>query len=177
MNAVRLARQWIEFWRIRFPSPQPVLYARPEIAFTVLIQIDDPTAKSTILAVALNTAIPNHTEATSRNPHSASPYRAFSILKELENILIGKLRVRSQLTVLPTGKPLRGAYPKRPVARGEQAPNLTGGKRLIRWRLPGDCPNPIEAKQAGFCTQPEITVGRLSNRADDALRKSFADLP
>jgi hypothetical protein len=48
---------------------------------------------------------------------------------------------------------------------------------LIRWRLPGDVPDTIEAKQAEFRAQPEITVGCLSDGVDDASRKVVADPP
>ncbi len=48
---------------------------------------------------------------------------------------------------------------------------------LIRWRLPGDVPDTIEAKQAEFRAQPEITVGRLGNGVDGAFGKAVADLP
>ena len=79
------------------------------------------------------------------------------------NILSGKFRVLSQLAVLPTCKPFIGANPKTPIARGEQASNVAAGEMLTRRRLPWDEPNAIEAKQAEFRAQPEITVGRLSD--------------
>jgi hypothetical protein len=91
--------------------------------------------------------------------------------------LSGKLRVVSQLAVLPTCKPFRGANPKTPIARGEQASNIAAGEMLTRRRLPWDAPNAIEAKQAEFRAEPEITVGRLSNRVDDAFEKAVADRP
>ena len=48
---------------------------------------------------------------------------------------------------------------------------------LARGGLPGDASNAIEAKQAEFRAQPEITVGRLRDRLDGAVGKAFADLP
>jgi hypothetical protein len=48
---------------------------------------------------------------------------------------------------------------------------------LTHWRLPWDAPNTVEAKQAEFGAEPEITIGRLSNRSDDAFEKAFADGP
>ena len=83
----------------------------------------------------------------------------------------------SQLAVLPTCKPFRSADPKTPVARDEQASNIAAGEMLTRWRLPWDAPNAIEAKQAEFRAQPEITVGRLGNRGDRAFEKAVADRP
>jgi hypothetical protein len=68
-----------------------------------------------------------------------------------------------QLSVLPTGKPFVGADPKAPIARGEQLSNIATGEVLTRWRLPWDASNAIEAKQARFGAEPEITVGRLGN--------------
>src|SRR5215813_11418536 len=48
---------------------------------------------------------------------------------------------------------------------------------LTRWRLPGKGLHTIEANQTKLGTQPEITVGRLSNAADDTFGKALADLP
>jgi hypothetical protein len=48
---------------------------------------------------------------------------------------------------------------------------------LIRRRLPRDRSHAIEAKQAEFCTQPEITVRCLSNGEDQAFGKALTDLP
>ena len=81
------------------------------------------------------------------------------------------------LAVLPTGQPLTGPDPERAVARGEQAVNLAGGEMLIRWRLPGDSSDPIEANEGVLRSQPEIAVGRLGNRGDGAFGKALADLP
>ncbi len=74
------------------------------------------------------------------------------ILKELKNISSRKLRVLCDLAVLPTCKPFRGAYPKRPVARDDNRLNETRRELLVSWWLPGDGPDTIEAKQAEFCT-------------------------
>src|SRR5262245_17355699 len=115
LNAARLAGQRIEFWRTRFPSPQPALHSRPDTVFTVLIQTEHAMTKRAILPPALDAAIPNRAEAAGRNPRSVDPYRAFPILKQLENILSGKFRILSEFAVLPTGKSFRGANPKRPV--------------------------------------------------------------
>jgi hypothetical protein len=48
---------------------------------------------------------------------------------------------------------------------------------LAGLRLPRDEPIAIEAKQAGFGTNPEVTVGGLRNGVDAALEKAFADHP
>jgi hypothetical protein len=69
------------------------------------------------------------------------------------------------------------ANPKTPIARDEQACNEAAGEMLIRWRLPWDAPNAIEAKQTEFRAEPEITVGRLSNCVDGACEKAIADRP
>jgi len=70
------------------------------------------------------------------------------ILKERKETLSGKLRVLSQLAVLPTPKAFIGANPKSPIPRGEQPVNLAAGELLTRWRLPRDSPPAIEAQQA-----------------------------
>src|SRR5262249_7780278 len=128
------------------------------------------------LSVALDAAIPNRAEPAGK-PHSRDPYRASPILKELENILSGQLWILSKFPVLPTGKSFRGANPKRPVAGGQQTPYKVIRQILIRWRLPGDGPDAIEANQAEFRTQPEIAVGRLGNPSDGAFGKAVANLP
>jgi hypothetical protein len=85
------------------------------------------------------------------------------ILKECFNLLPIQLGVVSQLAVLPTCKPFTGANPETPVARGAQVSNIVAGETLALWRLPRNVPNTIEAKQAEFRAEPEITVGCLSN--------------
>jgi len=54
---------------------------------------------------------------------------------------------------------------------------MAAWEMLARWRLPWDEPNAIEANQAKFRAQPEITVGRLSNGRDGAFEKAVADGP
>jgi hypothetical protein len=89
----------------------------------------------------------------------------------------GKLRILNQLAVLPTCEPLIGANPQTPIARYEQLSNMAMGETLTRGGLPWGGPNPVEAKQAEFRAQPEITVGRLSHRVDGGREKAFADRP
>jgi hypothetical protein len=93
------------------------------------------------------------------------------------DILPGQFRVVGQLAVLPTCKPFRGANPKTSIAPGEHASNIGAREMLTRGRLPGDAPNAVEAKQAEFCAEPEITVGCLSNRVDDGFEKAVANGP
>jgi hypothetical protein len=44
-------------------------------------------------------------------------------------------------------------------------------------RPPRDRSNAVEVEQAGFRTEPEISVGRLSNGGDGAFEKAAADRP
>ena len=75
----------------------------------------------------------------------------------------GKLRVLSELAALPTRQPF-GVPIQRVPSRAASRPRMSlDGKMLIRRRLPGDVPDAIEAKQAEFRAQPEITVGRLGD--------------
>ena len=111
----------------------------------------------------MGAAAPNRAESPRGSRHSAGPNRPFPILKERNDGLSSELRVMSQLAVLPTCKSFIGANPKTPIARGEQASNMAAGEMLTCRRLPWDAPNAIEAKQAEFRAEPEITVGRLSN--------------
>src|SRR6185369_17790105 len=94
------------------------------------------------------------------------PYRAFTILEECKNNLSGKLWILTELAVFPTCESLIGADPKCPVARCQQVRNDAVGETLIRWRLPGDILDAIEADHSEFCAKPEITVRRLGNGVD-----------
>jgi hypothetical protein len=99
------------------------------------------------------------------------------ILKERINGLAGKLRVLSQLAILPTCQTFTGSNPKTSIARGEEAFNKIAGEMLARRRLPGDTPHAIKTKQTEFRAHPQIAVGRLSYGVDHAFGKAFADLP
>src|SRR5277367_2952530 len=93
------------------------------------------------------------------------------------DILPGQFRVVIQLAVLPTCKSFSGANPKTSIARGEHASNIGAREMLARGRLPRDAPNAVEAKQAEFRAEPEITVGCLGNRVDDGFEKAVANGP
>src|SRR5215813_3045155 len=81
LYAVRLVRQRIEFWRTGSPSPQPSIHSpRPQIALAVFEQTDNPTPKGAILSIALDAAVANRRETSSRNTQSGSPYPSFAIL-------------------------------------------------------------------------------------------------
>src|SRR6266852_6252098 len=85
--------------------------------------------------------------------------------------------VLSQLAVLPAGKPLKRADPKRPITRDEQASYIGAREIFTRWRLPWHGSNAIESQEPEFRAQPQITVACLRYRGDCALRKPIADLP
>ena len=134
-------------------------------------------AETAVLAETLGAAALNLAKAPIGNHIPSGPYRSFTILEERNKIVSRKLPVVSQLAVLPTGKPFIGGDPKTPIASGENASNIVAREMLTRRRLPRSGPNAIEANQAEFGAKPEITVGRLSNRVDDAFDKAFADRP
>src|SRR5580693_538720 len=94
-------------------------------------------------------------------PKRAGPHRSFTILDGRSKFQSGKIGIVRELAVLPTCEPLIGANPKTPIAPGEQTCNHAAGELLTRRRLPGDGPDAVEAKQAEFRAEPEITVGRL----------------
>ena len=96
------------------------------------------------------TAIVNGAEPPRGDRATGGPDRSFTILKERINILSGKVRVVSQLAILPTGESDTCANPKTPIAGGEQASDIVTGELLTGWRLPWDAPNAIEANQAEF---------------------------
>src|SRR5262249_7088889 len=152
--------------------------SHPEIAFVVLEQTDHAVAQTAILAEALDVATVNRAELPGRRKRQRTdPYRAVMILEKLADFLAGQLGVLGQLPVLPTGQPFTGTDPKCAVACGEQVGDLAGGKRLIRWRLPGDRSDSIEANEGELRCQPEIAVGRLGHRGDDAFGKALSNLP
>src|SRR4029077_14726568 len=62
-------------------------------------------------------------------------------------------------------------------ACNEQTQDVSGGKMLIRWQLPGDISDTIKTDQAEFRAQPEIPVRRLNNLDNLAFGKAIADLP
>src|SRR5262245_25740103 len=99
------------------------------------------------------------------------------VLHERENVTFVELVVLSELAILPACQACRSTNPKRTVMRSEQTKNPVGRQRLARWRLPLNVFDSIEAKQAKFCSQPEITVWCLSNCVELAFDKSVTDLP
>jgi hypothetical protein len=151
-------------------------HARPQVAVAVLVQLEDSEAETTVLSEALDVAVVNSAKPSSGHAKRPHPDRTVTILDQRAYNLSIKLMVLSELAALPAHQSFTGANPKGPVARGEQTPNLVGGQ-LVRRRLPGDGPDAIEAKQAEFSTQPEITVGRLRDGVDNAFGKAVADPP
>src|SRR5262249_2999293 len=166
----------IELWRIRLPSPQPGHRSCPE-AVPRLVEREHPLAKAAVLSMTLDLALLNYAKPPGGNRESAGPDRAFMIFKQPLNTLLFELFVLSKLTVLPACQPFGGADPKRPFARGEQSPNIVVGELLTGKLLPADLAHAIESKQAGFRSQPEITIGCLSKGADRTLGKAFFASP
>src|SRR5271165_5548697 len=62
------------------------------------------------------------------------------------------------------------------ITSGDQASDIVAGE-MLTGRRPGDCANAIEAKQAVFGCEPEVTVGCLSNLVDGASGKALTDFP
>src|ERR1044072_7489785 len=177
LDAVRFSCERVEFWWSRFPLPQSIFHSRPEIALPVFVQIEGPAAQTAVVSKALHAAFPNCAEPPRRYRHTAGPYRAFVIFEDLEKITPGKFLVLSELAVFPACKAFCRSNPESSVTRDEQTKDKGGRKLLISRRAKSDTPHTVETKQSGFSTQPEIAVGCLSNRGDQALRKAFADFP
>src|SRR5258705_11488086 len=99
------------------------------------------------------------------------------ILKNLKNIISDEFGVLRELAILPACKSFGGAKPKCPVSRSQQTENVIRRKLLIRWRLPGNVLDSIEAEQAEFGAQPKITDGSLGKCVNLAFGKAVANLP
>src|SRR5215813_3733482 len=162
LYAIWFGAERIEFWRTRSPSPKAIFHSSPEVSFAIHVQIECSPAKAA-LSKALDVAVLNCTELSEGRRRPAGPDGSFMVLNNRENVESGKLRVMGQLAVFPTGKTVPGANPKRPVAPRKQAENVTGGKMLAMWWLPGNVSDPIEANQAEFRAEPQVAIGCLGN--------------
>src|SRR5262249_55247601 len=132
-DAVSLRRQWIELWRARFPSPQPIRHTHPKILFPVLVQTNHPMAQTAIFAVAMDSAVLNAAKPPRRRKSDdACPYRAFVVLNEPQNQLSRDFGILGELSVLPACQPLQGPDPKSSVARGQQA-HYPLGREVLAW--------------------------------------------
>src|SRR5262249_21202119 len=118
-------------------------------------------AKQAVLSVAPDAAIPNFAELPGGGCQRACPNRAVTRLQKLGNTQVSNFRVPRKPAVLPTDKPFVGTDPKSAVAGDQQTRDIIARELPAgRWR-PVDGPHAIEAKQAEFRAQPEVTVGRL----------------
>ena len=89
----------------------------------------------------------------------------------------GGFRIFRQFAVLPTSKPLVCTNPQGAVARNQKGVDpIAGQLRTVR-RLPVDGLHSIEAEQAGFRAQPQITIGRLRDCKDGSCRETLANRP
>src|SRR5258706_15183460 len=136
LDRVGLVGYRIKFRRTGLPSPQAVHYPSPEVSFAVLMQTEYSKAEGAVLTVTLNAPGFYFAEPPSGSPTRAGPYRTFAILKQGKNVLSSKLRILSELAVLPTCQPLPGTDPKSSVACSQQPQDEVGRERLIRRRLP-----------------------------------------
>src|SRR5262249_41665361 len=141
--------------------PQASLGTDPDLARPVFIEGHHPTTKPAVVAEALNLRLANHTEPGGGRTDPAGPDSAFSILEKPVNGLLGQLRKLSQLGAVPTRESIEGADPERSVACDEQADDIAGWKMLTRRRRPRGGPDTVEASQAEFCSQPQISIRRL----------------
>src|SRR5271165_2682820 len=171
-----LRRCWILPGRTVLHSPKPGLCCGPEIARAVLIQRPNGPAEGAIFAVALRAAACYRAEAAGIRKR-AGPHRSLTILEQRCHKVVTKLRARGQLAATPGCKAHSRANPKGAVSRDEQAVDGVVGKMLTRRWLPGATANAIEAKQAEFCAEPEIPIGRLGHRVDVALEGPILDGP
>jgi hypothetical protein len=92
--------------------PQTIQDAHPQIAFTVLVQVEYRATEAAVVAKALNASTPNRTKSAKRNCRSTNPDRSFTILENLENVTSGEFRVLSKLAVFPTRQTLLRAVNK-----------------------------------------------------------------
>jgi hypothetical protein len=99
LDAVRLAGEWVKSWWTRFPLPQTIQHAHPQIAFTVLVQVEYRATEAAIVSKALNASTPNRTKSAKRNCRSTNPDRSFTILENLENVTSGEFRAVNKLKI------------------------------------------------------------------------------
>ncbi len=133
-------------------------------------------AQAAVLPVALDGDAPDCADL-SRLPGCSGPDGLFVVLCQRCNCFPFKLRVLGQPGAVQACKPVSGANPESPISRGQQSRHVIAGKMCTRRRLPWVGANTIETKKAEFRAQPDISVGRLSNRVDPASGKAFAIFP
>ncbi|MGA7840306.1 MAG: hypothetical protein WCA34_05270 [Candidatus Acidiferrales bacterium] len=178
LDAGRVPWDRIEFAWARFPSPQSRARSGPQVAVAILIKPEHSVAEGAVLSIAAHCASLNRAEFPGRVVREPTgPHNAFLILYQREDNLVRQLRIQRELTAFPTGQPFPCTDPKRPVARHEQALDFIRWEMLIRRFLPRDSPYTIEAKQAEFSAEPEITVRRLGDGVDAVPGKAVASVP
>ena len=157
--------------------PYAIWYAYPEIALVIFIQPIKPAPDTTIFSVTMHTIELNRTQDSQIAARSGTgPHDSATILKELQHIMSGKLRVLSQPAILPARQPSPGTDPECSIPRREETEDVVRRKMLARW-FPRYGSNAIEAKQAEFRAEPEITIAGLRDRVDPAPGEALADSP
>src|SRR5262249_3666759 len=158
------------------PLPKSGLTCGPENAVVVLAYGNNGVAKHS-LTVALDLSITDGAEPALRRLRNSKPNRPVASLNDRQNIGPGNLGLLRKLACLPTGKPFKCANPQGAVVCNQQGGDPVAGKLFPTWRLPWHGTNAVEAKQAEFRAEPEISVRCLGNPANFPFSKSVADLP
>src|SRR5579862_4719646 len=133
-------------------------------------------AKHAGFAVTLNVRASNRTELTNRSGPS-DPHRSRPIFKQRENILARQLRVHGKFSSVEASEPVGSPDPETAFPRKKQASNIGAREMLSRRRLPWCELDAIKPNNAELSAEPQIAVGPLSHRVNDALEKSVSGRP
>src|SRR6185295_11806679 len=99
----------------------------PEVGLAVFVQTDCTGARTTVVTVALDAALPNRADRPRRR-EPENPNRALTVLEERREISSLQLLVVGDLSVLPACEPSIGPDPQRPVARSQETANTARGQ-------------------------------------------------
>src|SRR5262245_44799299 len=97
----------MELRRPRLPSPQSGVHADPKCTLPVLVQVQHPVAKPTVVLVTPNIPFLDFAKAPRlRKRQHTDPNRAFVIFEKRRHESSSERWIPSQLAVSPTDKPL-----------------------------------------------------------------------
>ena len=169
-HGVALGRTWV-------PLPQTRLRPSPEAAIMILIKRPDKLAETAIITRALHACGPNRAQPCMGNAEGAGPNRSLAVLEQRQDIVLTYLGVPIQLSVFPACQSFQRPDPEGTVTGGDQGPDICAWELITGRSNPRDESNTIESDQAELSTEPQITIGRLCNRANTSLQAATLNGP